>query len=61
MAGAFANGLIISFIPAILLVLMGDIGFTGTTFGDSDFGNEHLLNKSHSKIKRFWNGSLHAV
>ncbi|MGK7379304.1 PTS ascorbate transporter subunit IIC [Planococcus sp. 1R117A] len=38
MAGAFANGLLISFIPAILLVLMGDIGFEGTTFGDSDFG-----------------------
>ncbi len=38
MLGAFANGLIISFIPAILLVLLGDIGFQGTTFGDSDFG-----------------------
>lgn len=38
MMGAFANGLIISFIPAILLVLLGDIGFQGTTFGDSDFG-----------------------
>ncbi|WP_017379273.1 PTS ascorbate transporter subunit IIC [Paenisporosarcina sp. TG-14] len=38
MFGAFANGLIISFIPAILLVLLGDIGFQGTTFGDSDFG-----------------------
>ncbi len=38
MAGAFANGLIISFIPAILLIFMGDIGYEGTTFGDSDFG-----------------------
>ncbi|ANS75233.1 PTS beta-glucoside transporter subunit IIBC [Paenibacillus yonginensis] len=36
--GAFANGLIISFLPAILLVFMGDLGFGGTTFGDSDFG-----------------------
>lgn len=36
--GAFANGLIISFIPAILLVALGNIGFEGVTFGDSDFG-----------------------
>ncbi|WP_312505707.1 PTS ascorbate transporter subunit IIC [Lysinibacillus sp.] len=38
MTGAFANGLLISFIPAILLIFMGDIGYEGTTFGDSDFG-----------------------
>ncbi|PIJ96444.1 PTS ascorbate transporter subunit IIC [Lysinibacillus sphaericus] len=38
MSGAFANGLLISFIPAILLIFMGDIGYEGTTFGDSDFG-----------------------
>ncbi|MFJ7182631.1 PTS ascorbate transporter subunit IIC [Lysinibacillus xylanilyticus] len=38
MVGALANGLIISFIPAILLIFMGDIGYEGTTFGDSDFG-----------------------
>lgn len=38
MLGAFANGVLISFLPAVLLVLMGDIGFEGTTFGDSDFG-----------------------
>ncbi|MFC0470953.1 PTS ascorbate transporter subunit IIC [Halalkalibacter kiskunsagensis] len=36
--GSLANGIIISFIPAVLLVLMGDIGFEGTTFGDPDFG-----------------------
>lgn len=38
MSGAFANGLLISFIPAILLIFMGDVGYEGTTFGDSDFG-----------------------
>ncbi|EFI66684.1 PTS ascorbate transporter subunit IIC [Lysinibacillus sp. HST-98] len=38
MSGAFANGLLISFIPALLLIFMGDIGYEGTTFGDSDFG-----------------------
>lgn len=36
--GAFAHGLLISFLPAILLPLMGDLGFASTTFGDSDFG-----------------------
>lgn len=37
MIGAFANGLLISFLPAILLPLLGSLGFEGTTFGDSDF------------------------
>lgn len=51
--GAFANGLIISFIPAILLVLMGDIGFSGTTFGDSDFGVVGILILSIMKLLGF--------
>lgn len=38
MLGSFANGVIISFLPAVLLALLGDVGFEGTTFGDSDFG-----------------------
>jgi len=36
--GAFAHGMLISFLPAILLPLMGDLGFASTTFGDADFG-----------------------
>ena len=36
--GAFVNGLAISFIPALLLPVLGDLGFTNTTFGDTDFG-----------------------
>jgi len=36
--GSFAQGLLISFLPAILLPLMGDLGFVSTTFGDADFG-----------------------
>ncbi|MGE9551967.1 PTS ascorbate transporter subunit IIC [Erwinia amylovora] len=36
--GAFAHGLLISFLPAILLPLMGDLGLASTTFGDADFG-----------------------
>ncbi len=28
----------ISFLPALLLPLLGEIGFQSTTFGDADFG-----------------------
>lgn len=35
--GAFIHGLIISFLPALLLPVLGFLGFQGTTFGDSDF------------------------
>ncbi|MFJ5748347.1 PTS ascorbate transporter subunit IIC [Peribacillus frigoritolerans] len=50
MLGSFANGLIISFLPAILLVFLGDVGFEGTTFGDSDFGVVGLLILSAMKL-----------
>lgn len=36
--GAFVNGIIISFLPALLLPSLSAIGFSGTTFGDADFG-----------------------
>ncbi len=36
--GAFANGIIISVLPAMLYPVMESLGFVGTTFGDSDFG-----------------------
>ncbi|WP_313890927.1 PTS ascorbate transporter subunit IIC [Psychrobacillus sp.] len=37
-AGGFVNGVLISFIPAFLLPVLGDLGFANTTFGDTDFG-----------------------
>ncbi|MBR8660958.1 MULTISPECIES: PTS ascorbate transporter subunit IIC [Bacillales] len=37
-AGAFVNGLLISFLPAMLLPVLGSLGVEGTTFGDADFG-----------------------
>lgn len=43
MIGAFANGLLISFLPAFLLPVLGSLGFEGTTFGDSDFGLVGIL------------------
>jgi PTS system ascorbate-specific IIC component len=36
-AGGFINGLIITIFAAILVPVMGAIGFQGTTFGDADF------------------------
>ncbi|MFD6439396.1 PTS ascorbate transporter subunit IIC [Peribacillus sp. NPDC060186] len=50
MLGSFANGIIISFLPAVLLVFLGDVGFEGTTFGDSDFGVVGLLILSIMKL-----------
>lgn len=41
--GAFVNGLLISFIPALLLPVLGNLGFENTTFGDFDFGVIGLL------------------
>ncbi len=36
--GAFVNGLAITFLPALLLPVLGKLGFQNTTFGDADFG-----------------------
>ncbi|WP_257349833.1 PTS ascorbate transporter subunit IIC [Pseudalkalibacillus decolorationis] len=36
--GSMANGVMISFLPALLLPVLGSLGFNGTTFGDADFG-----------------------
>ncbi|WP_099159657.1 PTS ascorbate transporter subunit IIC [Virgibacillus ndiopensis] len=36
--GSMANGVLISFLPALLLPVLGSLGFEGTTFGDADFG-----------------------
>ncbi|WP_040203512.1 PTS ascorbate transporter subunit IIC [Neobacillus jeddahensis] len=41
--GSLANGLIISFLPALLLPVLGSLGFNGTTFGDADFGIVGIL------------------
>ncbi|QWT17993.1 PTS ascorbate transporter subunit IIC [Collinsella sp. zg1085] len=38
MLGAFVNGLLITFAPALLLPVLDVFGFRNTTFGDFDFG-----------------------
>ena len=36
--GAFLHGVLITFLPVWLLPVLGDLGFTSTTFSDTDFG-----------------------
>jgi len=35
--GSFVNGVAISFLPLLLIPILGDLGFENTTFGDADF------------------------
>lgn len=35
--GCFVNGFIINFLPALLLPLLGSLGYANSTFGDADF------------------------
>lgn len=41
--GAFAQGLLITFLPVFLLPVLGDLGFANTTFSDADFGGVGIL------------------
>ncbi len=41
--GSFANGALISLLPALLLPVLGSLGFASTTFGDADFGVVGIL------------------
>ncbi|GGD36610.1 PTS ascorbate transporter subunit IIC [Microbacterium faecale] len=36
--GGFVNGVIITILPAVLLLVLGELGFSNSTFGDADFG-----------------------
>ncbi len=36
--GSFVNGLLITFLPALLLPVLAEFGFVGATFSDTDFG-----------------------
>ncbi|UQZ75711.1 PTS ascorbate transporter subunit IIC [Niallia circulans] len=37
MLGSFVNGLALTFLPALLLPVLGELGFANSTFGDVDF------------------------
>lgn len=36
--GSFIHGVFITFVPVVLLPILGDLGFANTTFSDADFG-----------------------
>ncbi|MFJ8790624.1 PTS ascorbate transporter subunit IIC [Streptomyces sp. NPDC102462] len=41
--GAMANGLLITFLPLLVLPFLGDVGLENSTFSDADFGVSGLL------------------
>ncbi len=41
--GSFVNGLLLGFLPALLLPVLGSLGFANTTFGDVDFAVMGIL------------------
>ncbi|NRT75608.1 MULTISPECIES: PTS ascorbate transporter subunit IIC [Clostridium] len=54
MVGSLVNGLLITFAPALLLPVLGSLGFQNTTFGDFDFGVLGIiLGKASELIGKF--------
>jgi PTS system ascorbate-specific IIC component len=41
--GALAHGILITFLPVLLMPVLGDLGFANTTFSDADFGVVGIL------------------
>ncbi|MCY6369286.1 PTS ascorbate transporter subunit IIC [Clostridium ganghwense] len=41
--GAFVHGLLITFLPVLLMPTLGNLGFANTTFSDADFGVVGIL------------------
>lgn len=41
--GSFIHGLVITFLPLLLLPVLGDLGFANTTYGDADFSVVGIL------------------
>lgn len=41
--GSFVQGILISFLPLMLLPVLGDLGFAGSTFSDADFAVSGLF------------------
>ncbi|UKH20830.1 PTS ascorbate transporter subunit IIC [Actinobacillus pleuropneumoniae] len=41
--GAFAHGVLITFLPVFLLPVLGSLGFVNTTFSDADFGGVGIV------------------
>lgn len=48
--GAFAQGLLITFLPVLLMPVLGDLGYGNATFSDADFGVVGILLGNFLKI-----------
>ena len=53
-AGGFVNGLLITFLPALLVRVLGAFGEENTTFGDTDFGWYGILLGNAAKLGSVW-------
>jgi PTS system ascorbate-specific IIC component len=53
-AGGFVNGLLITFLPALLVRVLGSFGQENTTFGDTDFGWYGILLGSAGTLGTVW-------
>lgn len=53
-AGGFVNGLLITFLPALLVRVLGSFGNENTTFGDTDFGWYGILLGSAATLGTVW-------
>lgn len=53
-AGGFVNGLIITFLPALLVGVLGSFGEENTTFGDADFGWYGILLGNAATLGSVW-------
>lgn len=54
MIGSFVNGLLISFLPVMLLPVLGSIGLAGSTFSDADFAAFGIV---LAKLREFLGGN----
>lgn len=49
-AGAFVQGLLITFLPVLLMPVLGGLGYANTTFSDADFGVVGIILGNFLKI-----------
>ena len=50
MIGAFANGLLLTALPAVLFPLLATLGFAESTFSDADFATLGIILGGASKV-----------
>lgn len=59
--GSFVHGGLISFLPILLMPILGNLGFVGSTFSDADYGVAGILLGLLAKYKEIGVGGFLAV